>query len=264
MLHFLAGLPRSGSTLISALLNQNPRIFANTTNDLVELFAHAKNSWTNLDAFRAQGLENVLPRIKKSLKGLLSGFYYEDFIKGKIVIDKSRAWPTYIEALEEVLERPIKIICPMRDIKEIVASFENLRRKNPLTIPVWNNCTPIEAQTIFGRTKALLAPDGTIGSALRSIQDACDRGLQNRFCFVEYKHLIETPRLVMTNICLFLGVDPYELDFKNIVGPDTSREVDVWGVEYHKIRSKMDQNHSKWQEILPEEVGKWIDDNIRG
>ena len=36
-LHFLAGLPRSGSTLLAAILNQNPAARVSSTSDLVHI-----------------------------------------------------------------------------------------------------------------------------------------------------------------------------------------------------------------------------------
>ena len=37
--HFISGLPRSGTTLLSAILRQNPRFHANVTSPVASLFA---------------------------------------------------------------------------------------------------------------------------------------------------------------------------------------------------------------------------------
>jgi len=36
-LHMLAGLPRSGTTLLGAILNQNPKVYVTTTSPFVEI-----------------------------------------------------------------------------------------------------------------------------------------------------------------------------------------------------------------------------------
>lgn len=262
MIHFLSGLPRSGSTLLGAILSQNPKFQVSPTNDLAELVGLIKNSWVNFDGFRAQGLQKTLPRIKDSMKGLLQGFYREELAQGKIIFDKSRAWPAFIEVLEDILERPVRIICPVRDLKEVVASFETLRAKHPLTAPFWNGTPPVDQQNIWGRTQALFSVGGMIGLAMQRIIDAFDRNLGDRLCVVRYKELIEEPQLTVMQISQFLGTKPFQVETENLVGPDTSRDIDVWGIKYHGVRPQLDANHVKWQEVIPEELGKWIDNQF--
>ena len=44
-LHFLAGLPRSGSTLLAAILNQNPAAKVSSTSELVNILDVLANLW---------------------------------------------------------------------------------------------------------------------------------------------------------------------------------------------------------------------------
>ena len=61
---FVAGLPRSGSTLLMNLLGQNPQNHVTPTNGLIDLIIRIRNTWAQNDTFKSQGLWKVVqPRI---------------------------------------------------------------------------------------------------------------------------------------------------------------------------------------------------------
>lgn len=258
MIHFLSGLPRSGSTLLAALLAQHPKAHVSATNDLLELVVQIRNSWVGFDAFRAQGLERVKPRIRSALRGLVEGFYANE--TNNTVIDKNRAWPGYIDLIEDVLERKVKIVCPVRDIKEVVASFERLHRQHPLTAPHGVSDGYFQQQTIQGRAEFLLSPSGTIGLAARRLLDAIARGYRDRLLIVPYPSIVGAPEATCIQVFAFLGLRPIEVDAKNVKGPDASRDTDVWGLPLHKIKSEVQPPDTDWRTVLPVEVGRWIDE----
>src|SRR5215471_13647133 len=171
MIHFLAGLPRSGSTYLGGLLAQHPRLHVSPTNDLIECVIQTRNNWAGMEAFQAQGLEAVRPRIKRMLRAMLEGFYDAELAGGMTVLDKSRGWPGYVDILEEVLGRQVRIVCPVRDLKCIIASFERLRTQNPLTAPHGKGEAYLTQQCVTGRARALLADDGVVGLAGRRMLD---------------------------------------------------------------------------------------------
>ncbi len=258
MIHFLAGLPRSGSTLLGSLLSQHPKLHVTPTNDLVEMVANIRNSWVGYDGFRAQGLEKVKPRIRTALREMMRGFYSSELEEGKLVLDKNRAWPAYIDLLEDALGRKVKILCPVRDLKDIIASFEKLHRKNPLTAPHGQGDQYFVQQTVMGRCQSLMTSNGTVGLAVRRIMDAIDRGYEDRLFFIPYENLVKDPWSMCIQVFAFLGIRPIEVDIDNIQGIDCSRDVDVWGLPLHSLKEKID-SESDWQTILPKEVSQWID-----
>ncbi len=253
-------MPRSGSTVLSALLNQSKDLYATPTNDLFEMIVQVRNSWVGCDAFRAQGLDNVRPNIKNMLKGMMQGFYHAELQGGLTVLDKCRGWPAYIELVEEVLGRPIKIITTIRDIKEIVASFERLRAKNPLTVVHGVGSEYYIQQTVMGRAQVLLDPQGTIGLTYHRLVDAFDRGLGDRFYMIPYKSIIESPQAVCVSAFAFLNVKPIQVETTDLKNHDTRRDVDVWGLPLHRIRLDGVEDQSQpWHEVIPDNVAKWID-----
>ena len=52
-IYFLAGLPRSGSTLLANILAQHPQIHVTPTSGVVDMLVQVRNSWDRNDAFQA-------------------------------------------------------------------------------------------------------------------------------------------------------------------------------------------------------------------
>ena len=263
MIHFLSGIPRSGSTLLGAILAQHKGLHVTPTNDLIELVAMIRNQWMKCDGFQAQGLEAVRGNIKMALRGLMQGFYSAELAGGMHVLDKSRAWPGYIELIEEILGRPIKIICTIRDLRDVAASFERLRAKNPFTAPHGQGEEYFRQQTIMGRTQLLFSPSGTIGASAARMLDAIDRGYSERMILVPYQKIVEVPQAVAIECFTFMGLKPTVIDADNLVNPDkASRDIDVWGLPLHRIKTSVQANENNWSTVLPPEVAEWIDTNF--
>ena len=118
---FLAGLPRSGNTLLSSILNQNPDIMVSAQSNISFILFYLHNLHTDLN------IQNFPDH--KSLNNLIkSGFdsYYKDW-DAKYIIDRG-PWgtPSNLEMLENYHNDEIKIIVTVRDIVEILASFIRL------------------------------------------------------------------------------------------------------------------------------------------
>ena len=52
-LYFVAGLPRSGSTLLCNILMQNPAIYASATSGIPEVLRGIRDGWDLVSPFRA-------------------------------------------------------------------------------------------------------------------------------------------------------------------------------------------------------------------
>ena len=72
--HFITGLPRSGSTLLSNILKQNPRFHSSITDSLAPLI-----KGVNENAHSSPGIKTLIndEKKKKILTGLFDSFYYD-------------------------------------------------------------------------------------------------------------------------------------------------------------------------------------------
>ena len=85
--HFLSGLPRSGSTVLSALLNQHPDVHASPTSGMGEVMFNTFKAWQGSSAEQAAPDEN---QIKSILRGIMQAKYAA--IDKPVIIDKARNW----------------------------------------------------------------------------------------------------------------------------------------------------------------------------
>src|SRR4030043_168670 len=97
ILHFISGLPRSGSTLLCNVLAQNPRFYATQTSGMLEVLFSIRNQWDKYIEMKA--MENGLSERRKIavLQGIVSAFYAD--VDRPIVFDKSRGWLAHLEMI---------------------------------------------------------------------------------------------------------------------------------------------------------------------
>jgi sulfotransferase len=88
--HFLAGLPRSGNTLLSAILNQNPNIYSTPLSPMPSLMWDYVNSCSNTEQINRN--EENETRAKELLSSFFDTFYKS--IDKPVVIDREKDWGT--------------------------------------------------------------------------------------------------------------------------------------------------------------------------
>ena len=122
--HFDCGLPRSGSTLLTAILNQNPQIHAGTLSPVFEVMYYTDEI---LQGEQAQAFPK--PEVfRKMVRDSIINYYSDR--DEPIVIDKCRAWPAHIDMLKKYVIDDPKIICTVRHPLDILASFITLFHKD--------------------------------------------------------------------------------------------------------------------------------------
>lgn len=253
---FNSSIPRSGSTLLQNLLAQREHNHCTPTSDLIELIVQARNSYGNFDAFKSQGKMQVAERIRTMLKGMLEGYYSD--CQSRTVFEKSRGWIAYIELLEEILERPVKVIVCVRDIREVVASFERLHRTNQLTKADAPHPQYFECQSIDGRARCLLSQESVVGLSIVRLRDALDRGLQNRLVIVRNRDLVEDPVATVMQVSMAVGSTPFLCDPNN-VAQRTHEDDSVHGMKLHDVRPVVSREGcTEWREYLPERLGDYL------
>ena len=129
-LHFLSGIPRSGSTVLAAILNQNPATHVSTTSGLIHALDALANRW------HEQHLLNDNDKDRKKLSMTMQGAidaFYDDF-DAPVIIDKSRGWPVpvILQAMHQVLGRPPKVIATVRSVPDCMASFVRIAKPDDL------------------------------------------------------------------------------------------------------------------------------------
>jgi sulfotransferase len=248
--HFVSGMPRSGSTLLMNILGQNPRFHVTGTSGVLDLIFGLRNNWEKHPEFQAAPDEAAKIRV---MRGILDSFYAN--VEAPIVFDKSRGWLSLLEMAEMLLQRKAKVLVPVRDLRDILASFEKLWRETSKIAQV-----PQEAkfyhdyQTVEGRCAVLARGDQVVGLAYNRIKDALQRGFRDRMHFVHYEKLTAEPEKTLRAIYEFLEEPYFPHDFDN-VKQITWENDEVYGIKgLHNIRSKVEPVKSRHLEILGAEV----------
>lgn len=221
---YLAGLPRSGSTLLCNVLAQNPSFYVTPTNGLINVLGnfhgnngHKAEVWHRDGLFRSQDMAQIQKRAYNCMRGIMEGWYHDELAAGKTVFDKNRGWTASINLLEKIFDKRVKIIFPIRSLVEVVASFEKLHRESPAINRSSTNNIPWAAQqSMDGRAMNLFLPHELVGMAIARIRDCFDQGLSDRLFFVNYDRFMADPHTVMREMHRFLGVPEFTYDFENI------------------------------------------------
>ena len=120
---FLSGLPRTGITLLGAILNQNPDIYVSPTSPVLEFMEKFREIIDTNITYAAFPKEEFT---KKTISKIWNDWYSD--IDSPIIIDKNRGWPARLDWAGDIA-KDIKIICPVRSILDILSSFVLLNRK---------------------------------------------------------------------------------------------------------------------------------------
>src|SRR5215472_14368400 len=100
-IYFLAGLPRSGSTLLANILAQNPRVHVTATSGIVDMLVQVRNAWDRLREFQAMD-RKASEQVKRNVLGaMLQGYFAH--IERPMCIDKNRRWCEYLEMAAELI-----------------------------------------------------------------------------------------------------------------------------------------------------------------
>lgn len=249
----ITGVPRSGSTLLCNILNQNPEFYAGSTSPLSEVLSLLVNKFSTSSEIQASLIKDgsgTTDRLNGILLSVVESWYHD---QEGIVFDKSRGW-TFNALLLTELFTEVKIIVTVRDLRNIFGSIEKQHRKTPQFDLALN---PIE-KTIMDRADKMMSPEGMIGQCVVGVEDAMDR-VKDRVFVVQYESLILDPRSKMLELYNFLEQPYYEHSFDNI--QNTSEDVDALYLNKFPHQGdgtvgKLDRN--EWKKYVTPELGGMI------
>lgn len=205
--HIISGMPRSGSTMFSAMLNQNPRFHAAPTTMLFFMFEDLYLGFNRLK----HGVLISETKRKNLLKGLFQS-YYEDNDK-EVIFDTNRAW-TAVKHVIPAVDPNMKYICLVREIPLILNSFEKAFFKNPLHISSLYDVSNTLHKTCEERCEHIF--EHKIAPQIKNIREIVNSSYSNNFLFIEYEHLCEFPDEVMKKVYNFIDEPFFTHDFNNV------------------------------------------------
>lgn len=244
-IHFIAGLPRSGSTLLAAILRQNPRFHAGMTSPVGSLYMALEGALSRRNE-AAVFIEDAQRRAV--LRGLFTN-YYESIHNERLVFDTNRAWCTKLPALSQLFPAA-RVICCVRSISWIMDSIERLVRRNAFELSGMFGFDP--GGTVFTRINRLAAGDGLVGFALDALKEAFYGEHAERLILVEYRALARAPEATLRLLYDRLGEAYFPHDFENVEYSADDFDMGIGTRGLHQVRRRVE-----WIDratILPPEV----------
>ena len=246
-IHMLGGMPRSGSTLLANILAQNPRIHSTCTSGCMDVLFGVRAQWPNLIEHKASPPSDETQQ--RVFRAILEAYHADK--EEPIVIDKCRGWVSLIETAEYALDRKVKILVPVRDLRDVLASFEKLWRKHrDAKYVLGEGENYVGFQSIEGRLNWWMRQDQVVGLSVSRIIDAKRRGLESRMHYVDYDELTHEPEDTMEAIYEFLEEEVYEHNFDNIeqVTDEDDRVHGIPGL--HTIQPTLKASRPQYTKIL--------------
>jgi sulfotransferase len=251
-----SSMPRAGSTIIQNILGQNPDFYVTPTSGLLELIFAARGNYTNSPEFKAQDQNLMKDAFLNFCRGGMKG-YFESLTDKKYIVDKSRGWGIHYELLNMINPNP-KIICVVRDLRDILSSMEKIYRKNQ---HIYNNVInhgEMKGTTTSKRVDIWLNTQ-PVGLAIERISEIFRLGIYQKIHFIKYEDLLNEPHKILDKVYEYLEIPKFTHDF-NFIEQITMEDDSVYGIYGdHKIQTKLVELKQEHLEIL----GKTTCDKIK-
>lgn len=212
--NFLTGLPRSGNTLLSAILNQNPKFYSSPLSPLSEYVYQIDSGLNEEECLRND--ENIQRTL--SLLNVITDTFYAD-IQKPIIFDRNKAWttPVNFDLIIKYINPNPKIIFTVRDYLDVLASFCLLGNEDTIfeieSQGLYINHHMNKFDKIAEYVNRLNSP---LDLSMLSIRHALSSRVRPYIHFVEYNDLVNSPEETMDKIYEFLGEERFIHDFNNI------------------------------------------------
>lgn len=245
--HFISGLPRSGSTLLAAILRQNPRFHAGVSSPLATFFSSILSQVSAGSEWAAQ--VSTAQR-RDLLRGLFAAYYAGLPPQSEIVFDTNRSWTARLPALLDLFPEARVIAC-VRNVAWVMDSIERLYRRNPFENTALFT-GEAERSTVYSRTETLAQRNRLVGMAFSGLKEAFYAEEGRAMLVVDYDLLVRHPAEVLPLIYRFLGEEPYPHDFANLAfdAPEYDEGLGLAGL--HKVRRRVGLEPRKT--ILPPDL----------
>jgi sulfotransferase len=214
IIHFCGGLPRSGSTVLMNILQQNPKVFTTGTCALFEILRDKiliKSRYS--ETFQAMSNDQA----DRAMYGLIHGAtkgWFEGLTSKPVVISKRHGWSSLFH-----LYPKSKFICLVRDLRDIVESFEKIASRTLALHSFNDNNTLTPSMHENEKYKYYFDQPNALSSNLYTeIPRLMEvfKQKSDRVMFIRYEDFTKDPIYILKKLYNFLNQSYFEHDLKNI------------------------------------------------
>ena len=245
---FLAGFPRSGNTLLTSILNQNPDICCTPNSITLEIM---KDLFLlkSTDVFQnfpdEQSLDNVMDEVYN--------LYYKNW-NYKYIIDRGPAGTiSNLKLLKKHFKQEIKVVFLVRPLLEVLASWVRWASKTPDAMIRKLSKNPTHMCHL------LMSKDGQITKELLCMKNLLKPENKHMIHFVDYEEIVSKPGPTIKGIYKFLGIPPFKhrfTDLDQVVVNGLGYDDTIMGKDMHTIKTIKLIKSTTDVNMLPKEIIK--------
>lgn len=251
-MHLISGLPRSGSTLLSAILRQNPRFSASMTSPVGSLCSAVLPQMSGPSEFSMFFSDEKRVRI---LRGLFHN-YYAEMPAGSVIFDSNRRWTARLALLRELFPR-CRVICCVRDIGWIIDSLERALQKNPTQVS--RLISEKSGKTVYSRVEGYMDPEaGIIGFAWSALREAWFAEFADSLILVPYERLAGDPKAVVSALYDLLEEPAFGHSFDDVQYQEEEYDAKLGTPGLHTVKRRVELKHR--QPTIPPDLFHKYDD----
>ena len=233
-LHFISGLPRAGSTLLSALLRQNPRFHADISTPLASILqANVQLMGAGTEASHLMD-DGQKPAILRAITDATISTRTDR----PVVFDTNRGWCSRMPLVTELFP-DAKVIACVRDVPWVLDSLERMFRKNPFqNSPIFSGD---ESATVYSRVETLMRRDRLVGYPWAGLREAFYGEQASNLLVVDYELLAKRPEGTLRLVYDFIGEpmwDGHDVDNVEFDAPEFDAALGLAGM--HRIKPKVE------------------------
>ena len=263
-LHYCLGLPRTGSSVIMNILNENPRIFTTGTCGMTYFVKACQDQTQHMSEFIALDKDVLCKSYLNFLRQGMRG-WFEEMTDKPIVISKSRTWAEWLPHTFAI-DPNSKYLVILRDLRDIICSFDSLVWKYP-EIKFSFEDIPVHFQSFEKRIEMYCTDNQSLlGRPLQFLPHVMEVAHKNpnSFLILRYEDFNENPSEALQDIYKFLGEQNFEHDFDNIPKPDYYEHDTVYrSLVTHKTGTKLKKVEPRWPKVMTKEQSEGVIYNNR-
>ena len=257
-LHYCLGLPRTCSSVIMNILNENPRFFTTGTCPLPYYVYTCRDITSNVSEFLALDKDVLNDAYMNFLRQGIRG-WFESMTDKPVVISKSRVWAEYLNHTLKFNPNS-KYLYIVRDLRDIICSFESLMDKYPV---VKNGENEQFQHEPFEKRIEMYCTEGmaNLGRPLQMVPHVVEvaRKYPDNFFILRHEDFNQNPREMLRMVYEFLGEEYFEHDFDNIPPSDYYEHDTVYrSMVQHKTGTKLRKLEPRWPNVLTKEQSDMI------
>ena len=244
---YLAGLPRTGSTVLGTLLSQHPNVYSSRTSCLRDMMNQVKGF--SLGESPYYDRKDPKSPCWGIMRGMLYGAY--EHVAEEIVVEKDRGWASDVSLIRKLTGCEPRILSPVRPIPEIIASFILISQK------IGKQSKIEDELRLAGRESnpwslSRVIWEKYIYANYRVFKSGYEQD-PDCFLLLEYEDIVSNPKETMGAICEYLHIPTFTPGTTGLVNPNKENDA-IYGIPgLHDVKPELKRTSPPAQEVLGEE-----------